>query len=82
MNLQLDKPPKDAKALREELHKHVDDLPEGDLQAVNKVLGHLVIDRLVGELNDAFDEDRRAGRLTPERIQAAIAAHRAKHPYK
>ena len=34
------------------------------------------------DLDDAADKARAAGRLTPERITEAVAAHRKAHPYR
>jgi hypothetical protein len=39
------------------------------------------IARLLNTLDEQFDEDRRAGRLTPEKVEAAIQAHRQQHRY-
>jgi len=40
------------------------------------------LEQLTADLDDAADGSRAAGRLTPESIAAAVAAHRAAKPYR
>ncbi len=64
------------------LHAQIDLLEGEQLTAVERTLLKLEAERLAAELGAEFDEAWRDGRITEESIQAAIAEHRAKHPYR
>jgi hypothetical protein len=74
--------PVDDEGLRKTLHEKIEQLNQPDLGLLNKVLMQLEVDRLAAELDAAFEQDRREGKLTKEKIEQAIAEHRARHPYK
>ncbi|HEY1051115.1 MAG TPA: hypothetical protein VGE39_15200 [Prosthecobacter sp.] len=68
-----------AQDLRPLLHQEVDRMPPDDLEVLHRVALQLELDRVASELDSAFDEDRRRGRLEalPDIIQAARVALRA-----
>ncbi len=72
----------DPKDLRPLLHAEIDKLRDEDLALAHRALREIELQQATDELDDAADEARAAGRLTPERIADAIAAHRAAHPYR
>jgi hypothetical protein len=72
----------DAKDLRPLLHAEIDKLRDKDLGLAHRLLLEIEMQQVMDDLDDAADEARAAGRLTPERIAEAIAAHRAAHPYR
>lgn len=72
----------DPKELRPLLHAEIDRLRDADLALAHRVLLEIELQQVTDELDASADEARAAGRLTPERIAAAIAAHRAAHPYR
>ena len=72
----------DPKELRPLLHAEIDRLRDADLALAHRVLLEIELQQVTDELDASADEARAAGRLTPERIVAAIAAHRATHPYR
>ncbi len=74
--------PTDPKELRPLLHAEIDRLPDVQLALAHRVLLEVELQQLTEELDGAADEARAAGHLTAERIAAAIAAHRAAHPYR
>ena len=74
--------PTDPKELRPLPHAEIDRLPDGQLGLAHRVLLEIELQQLTEELDSAADEARAAGRMTPERIAAAVAAHRAAHPYR
>jgi hypothetical protein len=73
--------PVDPKELRPLLHAEVDKLRDEQLGLAHRMLLEIELQQVTDELDDAADAARAAGRLTPESIAAAIAAHRAAHPY-
>ncbi len=74
--------PTDPKELRPLLHADLDRLPDDQLQLVRRILLEIELEQVTADLDHAADEARAAGRLTPERISAAIAAHREARPYR
>jgi hypothetical protein len=74
--------PTDETSLRRRLHENIDKMNGVQLALTERVLLQLELDELSRELDEAFDAEIRAGRITPERIQQAIDEHRAKHPYR
>ena len=74
--------PIDPKELRPLLHAELDKLRDEHLELAHRLLLEIELQQVVDDLDGAFDEARAAGRLTPERIAEAIAAHRAAHPYR
>jgi hypothetical protein len=72
----------DPKDLRPLLHAEIDKLRDEHLELAHRLLLEIELQQVMGDLDDAADTARAAGRLTPERIAEAIAAHRAAHPYR
>jgi len=62
--------------LRPLLHQEVDRMPPVDLAVLHRVALQLELDRVSADLDVAFDEDRRLGRLQslPDIIKAARTA--------
>ena len=67
--------------LRPELIEQVRHLPADQLAALRNYLLDLEINRLASEVDQQADEDRLAGRLAPETIEAAIREYRTRNPY-
>jgi hypothetical protein len=74
--------PTDPKELRPLLHSDVDRLPDSALETARRFLLEIELQQVSAELDDAADDARASGCLTPERIASAVAAHRAAHPYR
>ncbi len=74
--------PTNPKELRPLLHAEVDRLGDEHLGLAHRMLLEIELQQITEELDDAADAARAAGRLTPESIAAAIAAHRAERPYR
>ena len=72
----------DPKDLRPLLHAEIDKLRDKDLGLAHRLLLEIELHQVMDDLDDAADEARAAGRLTPERIGEAIAAHRAAQSYR
>ena len=79
MNALTDINPKDLRPL---LHAEIDKLRDEHLELAHRLLQEIELQQVMDDLDDAADEARAAGRLTPERIAEAIAAHRVAHPYR
>jgi len=74
--------PTDPKELRPLLHAELDKLSDDYLAPARQLILEIQMQQVLEELDDAADQARAAGRLTPERIAQAIADHRAAHPYR
>jgi len=72
----------DAAELRPMLHAEVDRLRDEHLGLAHRALLEIELHQLAGELDDSVDAAISASRLNLESIAAAVAAHRAEHPYK
>ena len=73
--------PTDSQSLKRVLHERIEHLKERELSLLNRLALQLEAEELAHDLDEAFDEDRRAGRLTRERVERTIAEVRAKHGY-
>jgi len=73
--------PTDSQSLKKALHERIERLRDRELSLLNRVALHLEAEELAHDLDLAFDEDRHAGRLTPERLEQVIAEVRARHGY-
>ncbi len=73
--------PSDPTELRPLLHADIDRLPDVQLGLAHRLLMEIELEQLTAELDGAADKAREEGKLTPESISAAIAAHRAARPY-
>lgn len=72
----------DPKELRPLLHAELDKLSDDYLAPARQLILEIQMQQVLEELDDAADQARAAGRMTPERIAKAIADHRAAHPYR
>ncbi len=68
--------------LRPELIETVRRLPAQQLLTVRDCLLELEIQRLAGEIDEAFDRADDAGQLSPEDIEASIRAFREMKSYR
>jgi len=71
----------DPKELRSLLHERIEHATDEELEAVRKALLKLEIHHVREELGREVDELEAAGELTPEKVEASVRAHRARHPY-
>jgi DNA-directed RNA polymerase subunit F len=74
--------PTDPTELRPLLHEDINRLSDENLSLAHKLLMEIELHQLADSLDEAADEARVAGRLTPERIAEAVAAHRAARQYR
>ena len=72
----------DPKELRPLLRERIEHATDEELEAVRKALLKLEIHHVREELGREVDELETAGELTPEKIEASVRAHRARHPYR
>ena len=72
----------DEGSLKKSLHDKIEQMELEDLSLLNRIVSQLEVEQLAGGLDQAFDGDRREGKLTAEKIQWAIARHRSRHPYQ
>lgn len=72
----------DPKELRPLLHAELDKLSDDYLAPARQLILEIQMQQVLEELDDAADQARAAGRMTPERIAKAIADHRAAHPHR
>ena len=71
----------DPKELRPLLRERIEHATDEELEAVRKALLKLEIHHVREELGREVDELEAAGELTPEKVEASVRAHRARHPY-
>lgn len=74
--------PADSQSLKKALHEKIEHLNGDKLSLLNRVVLQLEAEDLAHELDRAFDEDRREGRITGERVQQILSEVRAKHGYQ
>ncbi len=74
--------PKTATERKAALHEQINLMDEARLSLIERVLLTMEVQELAAGLVVDFEADRRAGKLTDEKIRAAIALHRAAHPYR
>jgi len=72
----------ETQRLRKVLHERIDRLPAATLPAAERLLLQAEVEELRRELDSAFDEDRAQFKLPTEKVNEAIALHRARHPYR
>ena len=68
--------------LKAALHARIEAMSEGHLALVERVLLTLEAEELGAQLDADFDADRRAGSITAEQVQTALASVRAARPYR
>ena len=73
--------PLDEVSLRRRLHEEIERMSGSRLTLLGRVVQKLEIEELGRELDRAFDEDRRRGALSNEKVQQVINQVRAEHPY-
>lgn len=73
--------PSDPPSLRRLLHEKIEQMDGKTLSLAHRVLLQIELDELSHQLDEAFDAEIRAGRITPESIQKTIEQFRAEHPY-
>ncbi len=64
--------------LKSNLIKQLDNMNKGQLVAMHQAAAKLLAD----ELMESFSKEWTEGKITREKIQAAIEEHRRRHPYK
>lgn len=74
--------PADSQSLKKTLHEKIEHLSGDKLSLLNRVVLQLEAEELAKELDRAFDDDRREGRITGERVQQILSEVRAKHGYQ
>ena len=74
--------PKTAEQLRAELAEKICGMDETHLRMASALLREIEMSETLADLDVAFDAAREEGKLSPEHIQAAITAHRQRHPYR
>ena len=73
--------PADEQSLKEALHTRIEQLGADRLSLLNRVLLQLEAEELAQSLDAAFDEDRKAGKLSSERVQRVLSQVRAECSY-
>ena len=71
----------DTESLRRAFHEEIDRLPPPQLVALRQALLDLKLRELSTQLDEAFEADRAAGRLSAEKFEQALREFRAAHPY-
>ncbi|MCB1076437.1 MAG: hypothetical protein KDM63_18670 [Verrucomicrobiae bacterium] len=72
----------DPRSLRPLLHEEVDRLSDDLLEVAHRALLEIEIHQVAGDLDGAADLARESGKLSPESIAEAVAAHRSSKPYR
>ena len=73
--------PADTQGLKKLLHEKIDQLEPSKLSLINRIMMQLEAEELAANLDAGFDDDRRKGKLTTERVEEIISKVRAEHPY-
>ena len=72
----------ESQQLRRLLHEKIDQLPPAHLASFGQTLQEWELGLLRRQLDADLDDDRAAGKLAPEKVQEAVALHRARRPYR
>jgi hypothetical protein len=67
--------------LRRFFHQEIDRMEPSRLEVFNRLLQQLRLFELADQIDQGFDTDRGAGRLSPDKIAEAVRAVRQEHPY-
>jgi len=73
--------PVDEQGLKKALHNKIEQLNADRLSLLNRVLLKLEAEDLAQTLDAAFDEDRKAGKLSKDRVEQILSEFRAERPY-
>ena len=74
--------PADSQGLKQMLHSKIEQLSTPDLSILSRVALRLEAERAADELDEAFDDDRKAGKLDNHRVQKILTEIRKEHPYR
>ena len=74
-------PPANPEDLRRFFHQEIDRMEPSRLEVLNRMLQQLRLFELADQIDRDFDEDRAAGRLSPEKVAEAVLAVRRDCPY-
>ena len=74
--------PAETQQLRQSLHEKIDRLPPADLASFGQTVQEWELGMLRRQLDAEFDSDRVSGKLASEKVQDAVALHRAQRPYR
>ena len=74
--------PSGEQNVRAVLHSKLDQMSAPRLSELDRIVRQWELEDLSQKLDAGFDQDRREGRLSDEKISEAIAEHRAQHPYR
>ena len=74
--------PPETQQLRQLLHEKIDQLPPAHLASFGQTVQEWELGLLRRQFDADFDDDRAARKLEPEKIQGAVALHRARRPYR
>lgn len=75
--------PTDEESLKQALHERVDRLADrARLELLLRIASQLETEALADQIATDFDQERAAGRLTPDGVRSAIDEFRARHPYQ
>lgn len=67
--------------LRRFFHQEIDRMEPSRLEVFNRLLQQLRLFELADQIDQGFDADRAAGRLSPDKVAEAVRAVRREHPY-
>lgn len=73
--------PTDEASLRRKLNEEMDRMSGSGLALLGRIVQQLELEKLAGELDDAFDDDCNRGALTQEKVQQIIQQVRTERPY-
>jgi hypothetical protein len=74
--------PADNQGLRQMLHDKIEHLNTVDLSVLGQVALRLEAEHAAAALDQAFDDDRKAGKLDPQRVQKILTEVRKDLPYR
>lgn len=75
--------PTDQESLKQALHERVNRMEDqARLELLLRIASQLETEALADQIARDFDEERAAGRLSPDAVQRTIDDFRARHPYQ
>ncbi len=66
--------------LRRYFHQEIDRMEPSRLEVLHRMLQQLKLFESADQTDRGFDEDRAAGRLSPDKVAEAVLAVRREHP--